>query len=77
MAKDRYIGTEYYLPARGKRLDDLLYEHDMSASALAKAIGVDRKTIYAYIHDERGINLNTAVKIADYFGVSMDWLVAR
>lgn len=75
MAKDRYRGTVYYLPTRGKRLDDLLYERNMSVSALANQLGIDRKSIYGYMHGESDLKLSTMIRIADYFGVSIDWLV--
>jgi len=50
---------------------------DMSQSELGRKSGVDQRAISGY---ERGIsmpNLKTAIKLADFFGISLDELAGR
>lgn len=62
------------LPAIGKRLDDLMYEKNISASELALRCGVDRKTIYGLM-DGQNVNVYTVAKVADILGTSIDFLM--
>ncbi len=43
---------------------------DLSAYALAKAIGVDPPRIYKIVAGERGITADTALRLARFFGTS-------
>ena len=61
----------------GNRLSDLLASHDMSQRALAKALGISDMTISRIIKGQRNVTLNILIKIADFFTVSLDWLVGR
>lgn len=59
------------------RLKDLRCKSGITQKALAKKIGV---TYYAISNYERGISvprIEIADDIADYFGVSLDWLTGR
>lgn len=59
------------------RLKNLRDKSGISQKALAKKIGV---THYAISNYERGISvprIEIADDIADYFGVSLDWLTGR
>lgn len=61
----------------GLRLRVLRSRAGVSAPALSKLIGFGRNTIRDY---ECGIcdpTLSRLIKIADYFGVSLDYLVGR
>lgn len=61
----------------GNRLSDLLVSHDMSQRALADELGVSNVTISRIIRGQGNVTLNTLIAIADFFSVSIDWLVGR
>lgn len=48
---------------------------EMSAYALAKAIGVDPPRIYKIVAGERGISGDTALRLARYFGGSAEFFM--
>ena len=59
------------------RIKDLREDRDMRQKDLADATGIDQRTISNY---ETGKTLPDAyalIKLADYFGVSIDYLVCR
>lgn len=61
----------------GARIKELREEERLSQYKLAKIIGVSQKAIDYW---ERGINEPKAsyiIKLADYFGVSADYLLGR
>lgn len=54
----------------------MLREHiGLSQSALAQALGIHRATYARYEKGERDIPLDAAIRIAQYHGVSLDYLV--
>ena len=61
----------------GNRLSDLLASSDTSQRKLAKQIGVSNATISRIINGDGDAMLKTVIAIADYFSVSLDWLVGR
>lgn len=61
----------------GNRLRDLLTSSDISQRKLAKEIEVSNSTISRIISGDGNVQLKTAVAIADYFCVSLDWLLGR
>lgn len=61
----------------GSRLSDLLASSDTSQRKLAKQIGVSNATISRIINGDGGVMLKTVIAIADYFSVSLEWLVGR
>lgn len=61
----------------GNRLSDLLASSDTSQRKLAKQIGVSNATISRIINGDGGVMLKTVIAIADYFSVSLEWLVGR
>jgi transcriptional regulator with XRE-family HTH domain len=61
----------------GNRLSDLLASSDTSQRKLAKQIGVSNATISRIINGDGGAMLKTVIAIADYFSVSLEWLVGR
>ncbi|MDN5277920.1 MAG: hypothetical protein PWR01_1885 [Clostridiales bacterium] len=58
-----------------KRLQELLDERDMTQRELAERIGVTEVTISRYIKGERKPRIDTVGKIAEAFGVSIDYLL--
>ena len=61
----------------GNRLSDLLASSDTSQRKLAKQIGVSNATISRIINGDGNAMLKTVIAIADYFSVSLEWLVGR
>lgn len=61
----------------GSRLSDLLASHDMSQRELADKLEVSNATIARIVKGQGNVMLNTLIAIADYFCVSIDWLVGR
>ena len=58
-----------------KRLRKLLKDTNTTQSALAESIGVTRQTISQYANGQNTPDIETFVRIADYFGVSYDYLL--
>jgi transcriptional regulator with XRE-family HTH domain len=60
-----------------ERLSELLVESNRSAAHLAKDIGLVRSTVSNFKHGDGYPSAETLRKIADYFDVSIDYLVGR
>lgn len=58
---------------------DLLEECKLDYRTLAKDenLGINKSSISAYANNTSTPTLENCIKIADYFGVSLDWLVGR
>jgi putative transcriptional regulator len=54
-----------YVRIEGELLKRIRERMGFSLSDFAKEIGISRSTLYDYEHSERGIELNTAIKIED------------
>jgi addiction module HigA family antidote len=55
--------------------EEFLEPMDVSAYALAKAMGVPRNRVTAIVHGERAISADTALRLGRYFGMSAEfWL---
>lgn len=52
-------------------------ERGMTPHELAKAIGVNHQNIYRWESGKTQPSLEMCIKLADYFGVSLDELVGR
>ena len=61
----------------GKIITDLRKEKKMSQSDLAKTSGVSREMIGRYERNDAVPSIEAAKKIADAFGVSLDFLVGE
>lgn len=59
------------------RLKLLREENGLSQAMLAKAIGIAQSTIGGWEASNREPNIDMLVKISDYFGVTIDYLVGR
>ena len=59
----------------GERLEQLLLEKGISQGDFADAIGCSRQSINFYILGKRNPDIALAGKMAEYFGVSCDFLV--
>lgn len=61
----------------GDRLKTLREEFEMTQEELGKKLNVTRQSIYTYEKGENEPTMDTLVKIADMFDVSVDYLLCR
>lgn len=60
-----------------KRLYELLIDKDVPQAHLAKAMGTSPQAISSYVKGKTTPDYDMLCNIADYFGVSIDWLLGR
>lgn len=61
----------------GERLAELRKKQDLSQNELAKKLNISKSTLAMYETDKRQPNFETQTKIADFFEVSVDYLLGR
>ena len=59
------------------RIKDLREDKDMRQSDLARATGIDQRTISNYETGKTAPDAYALIKLADFFDVSIDYLVGR
>ena len=59
----------------GRNLYIALYDHKMTQKNLADKVGIPRELIGRYIKGERNPSFDTAIKIANVLGVTVDSLI--
>ena len=59
----------------GEVLGDLLSEKNMSQKQLAEALSIPSSTLSNYFQNTREPNFATLKRLADYFGVTADYLL--
>lgn len=59
------------------RLRDLREDHDLKQKEIAAHLMCDQSLYSKYEREERPLPLELADKLADYYGVSIDYLVGR
>lgn len=50
---------------------------DSKVNQIAAEIGINQQTLQRYLHAEREMKPSIAIKIADYFDVSLDFIYGR
>lgn len=65
------------MPSFSQRLKELRQSKKLSQKALAEAVGMSDTGIQNYELETRTPNADVLVKLADYFGVSVDYLLGR
>lgn len=60
-----------------ERLRQLREERGVSQAAVSKVLGVSRYAIYAYEKGKSAPTLDGLVALADYFDVTLDYLLGR
>lgn len=60
-----------------ERLSGLMAERGLNKLSLSKKIGVSDRVVGAWVSGENGAKLDSAVSLADYFDVSLDYLSGR
>jgi len=61
----------------GKRINSLLCERNMKQKEFAKCLGVTDNTVSYFVNGSRMPNMEQLVKIADFFNVSVDYIIGR
>lgn len=60
-----------------RRISDLRTDADLSCAALARIIGVTDRTMLRYEKGETDIPTEILISVANYFNVSVDYLLER
>jgi len=60
-----------------ERFNELLKSRGINAVTLAKEIGVPKSIVYEWKSGVRDPSLENMLRIADYFGVSLEYLTGR
>ena len=60
-----------------ERIKDLRLERGMSQAEVGKVIGVKRYSVWGYEKGNNYPEVPGLIALADYFGVSIDYLVGR
>ena len=66
-----------YLAKFVENLDLLLFDHQMNIPQLSAVLGLNEATFYKFFRKTRQPALETLIKIADYFGCSVEFLLGR
>lgn len=61
----------------GQRIRELRKEHNLTQQQFAALLNLNDSTISLYENEKREPEFHTLVKIADYFNVTVDWLLGR
>ena len=59
------------------RIRDLREDRDLRQIDVANAVGIDQQTISNYETERTRPDSEALIRLADYFGVSIDYLVGR
>lgn len=60
-----------------QRLEDLRIDHDLTQQAVADILGCKREVYRRYEKGTRTIPIDFLMKLADYYHVSIDYIVGR
>ena len=60
-----------------KRLTDLRIDHDLTQQTVADVLGCKREVYRRYEKGTRTIPVDYLIKLADYYGVTVDYLLGR
>lgn len=60
-----------------ERLSDLMAENGLNKLSFAKKIGISDRVVGSWVKEENAPKLESAIAVAEYFGVSLDYLSGR
>lgn len=60
-----------------QRVRDLREDHDKTQKEIAQVLNMQLTVYQRYERGERDLPLWAAIKLADYYGVTLDYLVGR
>ncbi|MFL0245543.1 helix-turn-helix domain-containing protein [Candidatus Clostridium stratigraminis] len=61
----------------GDRLKDLRQDNDLTQEELAKILNITRTALSNYENTDREPSFDLLIKIADFFNVTLDYLLCR
>lgn len=61
----------------GQRLKQLLTEHHLTQRQLSDSLNIASSTLNGYANDYREPDFATLISLADYFGVSIDYILGN
>lgn len=61
----------------GKRLKELRLEKKLIQAEVAEILNISRNTYTQYENNTRSISIELLIKLADYYNVSLDYVVGR
>lgn len=67
----------FFFPSFASRVKELRTSKGLTMEQLAKEIGSTRATISNFENGQRKPSLDMVIKLAEYFQVSLDYLVGR
>jgi len=65
------------MPTFGERLKQLRIEKNITQRELAEHLGIATNAYQNYEYDKRDMSIKSLTVLADYFDVSIDYLVGR
>ena len=60
-----------------QKIEDLRVDHDLTQQQVADILGIQREVYRRYEKGSRTIPIEFLIQLADYYGVSVDYLVGR
>lgn len=60
-----------------KRLEDLRIDHDLTQAQVAHILNCQREVYRRYEKGTRTIPIDYLIKLADYYNVSIDYIIGR
>lgn len=60
-----------------QKMRDLREDHDLKQKVIADYLDITQQTYSIYERGEREIPLHLMIKLADYYGVTMDYICNR
>ncbi len=58
-------------------LDSLIFDVGLDGKSFAREIGISTTAVYSYLNEHKLPSIGVAVKIADYFDCSVEFLLGR
>ena len=66
-----------FLSNFSERLSELLFERSLTTDKLAVALGVNGSTVRRWKQSKRSISLQNALRLAEFFECSLEFLIGR
>jgi transcriptional regulator with XRE-family HTH domain len=63
------------LPILAQRLETLREERKLKLKEVGEAVGITASAVGSLEHGRRAISIETLIKMANFYGVSTDWLL--
>ncbi len=65
------------MPTFSQRMEELRKKKGLSQRAVAEAVGITSRTYQRYEAGEREAAVSTLIRMADFYDVTVDYLVGR